>query len=213
MGLVGRTLAAHGSDAQKEQILPDLIAGKRIACLAAMTDGATMARFRAGVGATAEAGGQKLDAELASVTAAAVANIFLVPTVSYDAEGEAAPGGGVFLIDRDIDGFSVGDEEQKLGLNGSGTANVAFAGVQVGDEQPSQTAQIPLVSLHRADCRRPHVDEKGKLRARLDEQTLASPPILVKRGARSGKAEHRSRRTYVFQETYPLHENGVYLRP
>lgn len=135
VGLVGRTLAAHGSDAQKEQILPDLIAGKRIACLAAMTDGATMARFRAGVGATAEAGGQKLDAELASVTAAAVANIFLVPTVSYDAEGEAAPGGGVFLIDRDIDGFSVGDEEQKLGLNGSGTANVAFAGVQVGDEQ------------------------------------------------------------------------------
>jgi len=135
VGIVGRTLAAHGSDAQKEQILPDLIAGKRIACLAAVTDGATVARFQAGVGATGEAGSQKLDGELASVTGAAVADLFLVPTVSYDPEGETAPGGGVFLIDRGRDGLSVGEEEQKLGLNGSGTANVALAGVQVSDEQ------------------------------------------------------------------------------
>ncbi len=135
VGLVGRTLTAHGSDAQKEQILPDLISGERIACLAAVTDGATVARFRAGVDAAGEEGGQKLDGELASITGAAAASLFLVPTVSYDAGGEVVPGGGVFLVDRDSAGLSVGNEEQKLGLNGSGTANVAFVGTFASDEQ------------------------------------------------------------------------------
>ncbi len=135
VGIVGRTLVAHGSDAQKERILPELIAGKRIACLATVTDGATVARFRAGVGATDESGSQKLGGELTMVTGAAVASLFLVPTVSYDPEGEAVPGGGVFLVERDSDGLSVGEEERKLGLNGSGTANVALAGVQVGEAQ------------------------------------------------------------------------------
>jgi hypothetical protein len=134
MGIVGRTLAAHGTDAQKETLLPDLIAGKRVAGLASLARGATATMLAAGVAMGGSEGDETLDGTLPAVTGATIAGLFLVPAVSYEPQPEGVSTGALFLVDRNSEGLSVGEEEVKLGLNGSGIAAMTLAEVRVGAE-------------------------------------------------------------------------------
>jgi alkylation response protein AidB-like acyl-CoA dehydrogenase len=135
IGIVGRTLAAHGTEAQKEQILPDVITGKRVAVLASVPSGATGTMLEAGVAISGIEGEEELSGTVPAVTGATVAGLFLVPGVSYEPQPEGVSGGALFVLDRGSDGLGVGDEEIKLGLNGSGIATMTLEGVRVGSDE------------------------------------------------------------------------------
>jgi alkylation response protein AidB-like acyl-CoA dehydrogenase len=118
-----RLIALAGSAAQREQWLPALASGERIAVLAhggGDDPSAVMTR------ATAEAGGWTIDGRQMVVYHAPVADLLLVTAQVDDPHGKCL---GLFAVPRESTGVSL---DSYRTLDDQPAADVAFAGVQVG---------------------------------------------------------------------------------
>lgn len=131
VGLAGGPISLHGTQAQKERWLRDLVAGKAIGCFGltepdAGTDAASL-RTRA----TRVEGGWSLSGEKALITNAPVADVAVVMAVTDPEAGHF--GVTAFVVDLSKAGVTRTPAYAKMGLRGSPTGGLVFEDVHLDD--------------------------------------------------------------------------------
>jgi alkylation response protein AidB-like acyl-CoA dehydrogenase len=132
-GLGLRGLIRYGSPELKQRYLPDLAAGRKIAAFAATEAGAgsDLAAIRARATPDPDKPDSLLlDGSKLYITNAGFADLFT--TVMYTPGlGGKKKGHSLVLVPRQTEGFTIGREEDKLGLRGSSTAALYFENASV----------------------------------------------------------------------------------
>ncbi|MCG8459893.1 MAG: acyl-CoA dehydrogenase family protein, partial [Holophagales bacterium] len=127
--LVCDPISQWGNDDQKERFLKPLAAGEKLGCFGLTEPGA--GSDAAALRTTAERDGDHyvLNGNKVFITNATHADVALV-FATVDAE-EKHKGITAFLVHADNPGYSHGHHEYKLGVNGSGTTELAFEDMRV----------------------------------------------------------------------------------
>jgi alkylation response protein AidB-like acyl-CoA dehydrogenase len=150
-GLGLRGLVRYGGAHLKDRYLPDLAAGKRIAAFGATeaNAGSDLAAIRtSALPDPADADRLRLNGEKVFITNAGFADVFTV--VAYTpGMGGKKKGHSLVLVPRATDGFSVGREEEKLGLRGSSTATLIFENASVPADHVIGEPGKGVVLMHR----------------------------------------------------------------
>ncbi|MCI2429761.1 acyl-CoA dehydrogenase [Candidatus Acetothermia bacterium] len=130
--LCNTLLVEFASEAQKRKYLPDLAVGKRFGAFA-LTEPES-GSDAAGLKTTAVAKGDSfiLNGTKRFITSASFSDIFLVFALTDPSAGNR--GVSCFLVERDTPGFTVGKEEDKLGIRGSSTCELFFESCRVPRE-------------------------------------------------------------------------------
>ena len=130
-GIAGQVLVNFGTDDQKRQWLAGIASGDVVASFALTEPGAgsnpSGLRTKA---VRQENGDWIIDGAKCFITNAPTANLFVTFARTRPADENGA-GIAVFLIPADAEGVSVADHDQKMGQQGSWTADVHFDGVRV----------------------------------------------------------------------------------
>jgi alkylation response protein AidB-like acyl-CoA dehydrogenase len=128
--LASRPILIAGADEQKRRWIPDLAAGKRLAAFA-LTEAAA-GSDPAAMRTTARRDGDEyvLDGSKRFITNGGAADLYSVFAVT-DPAAPKGKGISCFMVDGDSAGFSVARLEHKMGIRGSPTAELVFAGVRV----------------------------------------------------------------------------------
>jgi alkylation response protein AidB-like acyl-CoA dehydrogenase len=121
-------IVRHGTDEQREQLVPPLAAGEKLGAFA-LTEaesGSDAASLR--TRAEAEGEGWRLTGSKQWITNGSHAGMIVL---------FARSGAGIscFLVDGDSEGLQVSREEEKLGLNSSSTVDLVLEAVKVGPER------------------------------------------------------------------------------
>ena len=120
------------SDAQKDKYLPKLVSGEHVGSLAMSEAGAGSDVVSMKLRADRVDGGWKLNGTKFWITNAPYADVLVVYAKT---EPDAGPRGiTTFLIEKDFEGFSIGQKIEKLGMRGSPTAELVFDDCFVPDE-------------------------------------------------------------------------------
>jgi hypothetical protein len=131
LGLVAKTIAAHGTDAQKGRWLPALCAGEALGCFALTEPGTGSDAGSLATRAThdEETGGWVLTGTKQFITNGTWADVALV----FARTGGPGPRGvTAFLVPTDAPGVHAREIHGKLGLRGQPTAELFLDGVRVG---------------------------------------------------------------------------------
>jgi alkylation response protein AidB-like acyl-CoA dehydrogenase len=131
LGLGTRGLVAFGSEDQKSRWLPDLASGRRLAAFSTTEANAGSDLSRLSTRARVDGDRVTVDGEKIYVTNGGLAQIYTV-AVATDGYGDQLAGRALMILERSDRGFTVGPEEDKLGLRGSSTTTLRFDGVEVG---------------------------------------------------------------------------------
>lgn len=130
IGLKG--LLLHGTEAQKKKYLPKLASGEWLAAFALTEPGA--GSDAAGIQSRALPdqgnGYYVLNGNKIWITNGGIANLFTVfakAPVGDDGEEKIT----AFIVTRDMEGFSSGKEEEKLGIHGSSTTEIHFDNIKL----------------------------------------------------------------------------------
>ena len=117
----------YGTDAQKKKYLPKLATGEWIAAyaLSESSSGSDALNCRARAVLSADGKQWILNGEKMWITNAGFADVY---TVFAKVDGEKF---SAFIIERNTPGFSVGNEEHKLGIRGSSTCPLILADCKV----------------------------------------------------------------------------------
>ena len=119
-----------GSDEQKAKHLPGLVSGEHVGSLAMSEAGAGSDVVSMKLRAEAVQGGYVLNGTKFWITNATYADTLVV----YAKTGEGSRGITAFLIEKDFEGFSIGQKIDKLGMRGSPTAELVFDDCHVPEE-------------------------------------------------------------------------------
>lgn len=116
-----------GTDAQKEKYLPGLVTGKLKAsyCLTEPSSGSDALSAKANAVLSEDGKHYILNGQKMWITNAGFADIF---TVFAQVDGSKFTG---FIVERELEGLSFGEEEAKLGIKGSSTRMVFMENVKV----------------------------------------------------------------------------------
>ncbi|VDB82767.1 unnamed protein product [Peniophora sp. CBMAI 1063] len=125
-------IARHGTDAQKEKYLPELITGAKVGALAMSEPGAGSDVVGMKLRADKVEGGWKLNGNKFWITNGPVASTFVVYAKTAPEAG--SKGITAFVIERDSPGFSTAQKLDKLGMRGSDTCELVFEDCLVPDE-------------------------------------------------------------------------------
>ncbi|KZV71836.1 acyl-CoA dehydrogenase NM domain-like protein [Peniophora sp. CONT] len=125
-------IARHGTDAQKEKYLPELIAGVKVGALAMSEPGAGSDVVGMKLKADKVEGGWKLNGNKFWITNGPVASTFVV--YAKTAPDAGSKGITAFIIERDTTGFSTAQKLDKLGMRGSDTCELVFEDCLVPEE-------------------------------------------------------------------------------
>ena len=140
-GSTGITVAAHnslglmpillfGNEKQKEEYLPTLTAGKNGLSSFGLTE-SNAGSDAGGTKTTAIKEGNKwvLNGTKCFITNAGVSHVLVITAKTENIPGSR--GISSFLIDKDTPGFIIGKKENKMGLRGSDTRELAFEDVRL----------------------------------------------------------------------------------
>ncbi len=140
-GSFGTTYAAHtgigmlpilyfGTDAQKQKYLPGLISGELAAsyCLTEPSSGSDALAAKTRADLTEDGEHYILNGQKMWISNAGFADVFVV---FAQVDGNKFTG---FIVERGAEGFTLGAEEQKLGIKGSSTRQVFFENVKVSKD-------------------------------------------------------------------------------
>ncbi len=140
-GSFSTTFAAHtgigmlpilyfGTDAQKEKYLPGLISGEMAAsyCLTEPGSGSDALSAKTRADLTPDGKHYILNGQKMWISNAGFADIFIV---FAQVDGDKFTG---FIVERDTEGFTLGAEEDKLGIKGSSTRQVFFENAKIPAE-------------------------------------------------------------------------------
>lgn len=115
--LAARTILAHGSDAAKERLLPEMAAGERIGAFALTEAGAGSDPSRLRTHATRQGDEYVLNGAKTWVSNGGIAGVFVVFAAMDPAAG--ARGLSAFALPAETPGLTVGGREKTLGLRGA----------------------------------------------------------------------------------------------
>lgn len=148
LGLVGRSIAGYGTEAQRQQWLPALCRGEALGCFGltepeAGSDAASLTTRAVRKGDRWLLSGAKTF--ITNGTSAQVALVFA-------RTGDAGPKGiTAFLVPTDLPGFTAAEIHGKLGLRGQATAQLTLDEVEVPDQarlgEPGQGFAIAMNAL------------------------------------------------------------------
>ena len=124
-------IARHANPDQKAKYLPKLISGEHVGSLAMSEAGAGSDVVSMKLRADRVQGGYVLNGTKFWINNAAYADTLVV----YAKTGQGSRGITTFLIERDMPGFAIGQEIDKMGMRGSPTAELVFTDCEVSDEQ------------------------------------------------------------------------------
>jgi isovaleryl-CoA dehydrogenase len=124
-------IARWASPEQKAKYLPKLISGEHVGSLAMSEAGAGSDVVSMKLKAEAVQGGYVLNGTKFWITNAAYADTLVV----YAKTGDGSKGITTFLIEKAMEGFSIGQKIDKMGMRGSPTAELVFNDCFVGEEQ------------------------------------------------------------------------------
>jgi alkylation response protein AidB-like acyl-CoA dehydrogenase len=130
VGLVGKTIAKWGTEAQQREWLPRLASGEALGCYALTEPGSGSDPSRLVTRATREGDGWVLSGSKIFITLGSWAGLALVFARTGE---EGARGLTCFLVPTDTDGFSATRIKGKLGLRAQDTAELMLDGVRVPD--------------------------------------------------------------------------------
>lgn len=132
ISLASSVIAEHGSAAQQQKYLLDLTSGRKIGAfgLTEPSGGSDAAGCLSR--AVRQGDHYVLNGSKAFITNSTVADTFVVTARTSDEPGSR--GVSAFILERGMDGFSVGKADKKLGMNGSPTAMLFFDDVKVPAE-------------------------------------------------------------------------------
>jgi isovaleryl-CoA dehydrogenase len=111
-----------GNDEQKRKYLPRLISGEHVGALAMSEAGAGSDVVGMKLKAEKSGNGYRLNGTKFWITNGAYADTLVV----YARTGEGSRGITTFLIEKSMDGFSIGQKMDKLGMRGSPTNELVF---------------------------------------------------------------------------------------
>jgi isovaleryl-CoA dehydrogenase len=124
-------IARWANPEQKAKYLPPLISGDHVGSLAMSESGAGSDVMSMKLKADAVQGGYVLNGTKFWITNAAYADTLVV----YANTSDGGRGLTTFLIEKDMEGFSIGQKIDKMGMRGSPTAELVFDDCFVGEEQ------------------------------------------------------------------------------
>ena len=126
------TLIEFGTEEQKRKYLPDIAAGKRLTAFA-LTE-PTAGSDAAAIKTTAEKvdGGYVLNGTKQYITNGGEAEIYTVIALTDKTRG--IRGASALLVEKDVEGFSFGKKEQKMGIRASATRELVFHNCFVPEE-------------------------------------------------------------------------------
>jgi alkylation response protein AidB-like acyl-CoA dehydrogenase len=127
LGLVTKTIAAHGTPEQKETWLPRLVSGETLGCFGLTEPGTGSDAASLATRATRDGGDWVIDGTKMFITNGTVAGVALTFARTSD-KGITA-----FLVPTDTPGFTATEVHGKLGLRGQATAELVYDGVRVPD--------------------------------------------------------------------------------
>jgi alkylation response protein AidB-like acyl-CoA dehydrogenase len=131
LGLGTRALVAYGGAQLKARYLPRLSRGDAIAAFATTEPNAGSDLSSLATSATQEGSDLVINGRKLFVTNGGIAQVYTL-TVATPGLGGAQRGTSLLVVERSQTGFSVGREEQKLGLKGSSTTPLQLDEVRVG---------------------------------------------------------------------------------
>lgn len=127
LGLVTKTIAAHGTDEQRKEWIPQLVAGDALGCFALTEPGTGSDAGSLSTRATRDGDDWIIDGSKMFITNGTVAKVAL--TFARTSE----TGITAFLVPTGSPGLTATEIKGKLGLRGQATAELAFEGVRVPD--------------------------------------------------------------------------------
>ena len=126
-------IARWANPEQKAKYLPKLISGEHVGSLAMSETGAGSDVVSMKLKAEAVQGGYILNGTKFWITNAPYADTLVV--YAKTAPEAASRGITAFLIEKDMEGFSIGQKIDKVGMRGSPTAELVFNDCFISDEQ------------------------------------------------------------------------------
>jgi isovaleryl-CoA dehydrogenase len=126
-------IARWATPEQKAKYLPKLISGEHVGSLAMSETGAGSDVVSMKLKAEAVQGGYILNGTKFWITNAPYADTLVV--YAKTAPEASSRGISAFLIEKDMEGFSIGQKIDKVGMRGSPTAELVFNDCFVSDEQ------------------------------------------------------------------------------
>lgn len=131
-GLGGFPILMFGSEAQKQQYMPDIASGKRLAAFALTEAGA--GSDVSGITTTATLDGDEyvLNGTKQWITNGGEADIYTVIAVTDKTKGPR--GASAFIVEKGTPGLSFGKKEKKLGIRASSTTEVIFENCRIPKE-------------------------------------------------------------------------------
>jgi acyl-CoA dehydrogenase family member 9 len=130
-----KALLMFGTDEQKKEYLPRLATGEWLAAFGLTEPGAgsDVRSLRTNAVLSADKSHYVLNGEKIWITNGGLAHFFTVfaKTSHEDGKGGKKDKLTAFIVTRDMEGFSSGPEEKKMGLFGSSTTSLAFENVRV----------------------------------------------------------------------------------
>jgi alkylation response protein AidB-like acyl-CoA dehydrogenase len=129
LGLVGKSIDKWGAESQKRRWLPELCAGRALACFALTEpdNGSDAANLR--MKAVREGDSWVISGSKMFITNGTTADVALVFARTGGA-GSGYKGISAFLVPTDLPGFERKEIHGKLGLRGQATAELVFDGVR-----------------------------------------------------------------------------------
>jgi alkylation response protein AidB-like acyl-CoA dehydrogenase len=127
LGLVTKTIASHGSEEQKTQWIPQLVAGDALGCFALTEPGTGSDAASLSTRAVRDGGDWVINGTKMFITNGTWAKVAL----TFARTGEK--GVTAFLVPTDTPGFTATEIHGKLGLRGQATAELVFDNVRVPD--------------------------------------------------------------------------------
>ncbi|HEX6677975.1 MAG TPA: acyl-CoA dehydrogenase family protein [Actinomycetes bacterium] len=130
LGLVAKTILAHGSEEQRREWLPRLCAGEALGCFALTEPDSGSDAASLATSAVRQGDDWVLSGSKTFITNGTWADVALV----FARSGGPGPKGiTAFLVPTDSTGLTRREIRGKLGLRGQATAELAFDGVRVPD--------------------------------------------------------------------------------
>lgn len=139
-GTTGVILSAHtslcaspiymfGTEEQKQKYLPDLCAGKKIGAFGLTEPSAGTDAGAQQTKAILEGEHYRINGNKIFITNAGYADVYIIFAMTDKSKGTR--GITAFIIDREMEGFSIGKKERKMGIRGSATCELIMKDVMV----------------------------------------------------------------------------------
>jgi butyryl-CoA dehydrogenase len=130
--LVCQPLLDHGTDEQKKKYLPDLVQGKKLGAFSLTEPEAGSDAANLQTTAVLDGDHYVLNGTKIFVTTGGKADTLIVFAVTDKAA--KAKGLSTFIIEKGMQGFSIGKKEDKMGMRGSDTSELIFEDCRVPKE-------------------------------------------------------------------------------